>query len=601
MLPANKTSQPLSDNADAAMYQRCFERERRARQQAEAVLEAKSLDLYLKHEELKRINATLEQRIEERTAELADAVKLAENANVAKGEFLAKMSHEIRTPMNGVLGMLEALRVTTLDTRQQEYLKVAHESAETLLGLINDILDFSKIEAGRMSMEQISFDLHQLLNNVLQLWRPRALEKNLELTLQVDPEAHRWLIGDPTRITQILTNLVSNALKFTEKGSITIQCDALTPEDMDPTMLRFIVQDSGIGMTDEVCKRLFTAFEQADGAATSRVYGGTGLGLTICKQLAQLMQGEISVESTPGAGSCFVIVLPFQIGAAPIVQAQTASRPVTINTGIKHHLLVVDDNETNRRVALAVLEHLGFTTSFACDGAEAVDAVKKNHYSLVLMDCHMPVLDGIEATQTIRKWEKETGRQPIPIIAVSASAFQEDRDRCAAVGMNAFVPKPVTLNSIQGVLQEWLPAAPSMEASQPVVATNNHRNENENGNQSTDDFPDHLLDREQYMEMKAITGEQFVSLLEKFCIDARLQITGMRDAVKDNNTEALRKCAHKLKGASATIGAKILSRICHRMEERARAGTIAGADEGIDAISGCLEEVISVIEGLMHK
>jgi signal transduction histidine kinase/DNA-binding response OmpR family regulator len=592
MLPANKTSQPLNDSGDAALYQRCFERERRARQQAEAVLEAKSLDLYLKHEELRRINATLEQRIEERTAELAEAVKLAENANIAKGEFLAKMSHEIRTPMNGVLGMLEALRVTQLDGKQQEYLKVAHESAETLLGLINDILDFSKIEAGRMSMEQINFDLHQVLNNVFQLWRPRALEKNLDLTLTVDPEAHRWLIGDPTRVMQIMSNLVSNALKFTDKGSITIQCDALTPEGIDPTMLRFIVQDTGVGMSEQVCKRLFTAFEQAHGAATSRVYGGTGLGLAICKQLAQLMQGEISVESTPGAGSCFIVVLPFIIGTQPTMQASPIIRSANADKGTQHRLLVVDDNETNRRVALAVLEHLGFETSFACDGAEAVSAVKNGNYSLVLMDCHMPVMDGMEAAQAIREWEKEAGRQALPIIAVSASAFQEDRDRCAAAGMNAFIPKPVTLSSVQTALQEWLPVTAS--TMQQTQSGNTDMTETSNAAS----FPDHLLDHEQFMEMKTVTGDQFAMLFDKFCSDAKLQIAGMRDAVRDNNTEALRKCAHKLKGGSATIGAKILSRICHRMEERARDGHIDGADEGIDAINGCLDEVIAAVASL---
>jgi signal transduction histidine kinase len=307
MLPANKTPDPVED---AALYQRCFERERRARQQAEAVLEAKSLDLFMQHQELLQVNSTLEQRIAARTAELAEAVKQAEKASTTKSEFLAKMSHEIRTPMNGVLGMLEALNVTRLDDKQKELLKVARDSADTLLALINDILDFSKIEAGRMSIESINFDLVNLLENIIQLWTPRATEKNLQLTMQIDRDTPRWLVGDPTRLSQIITNLVSNALKFTSMGQISIQCDMLTPEEMDPCMLRFAVQDTGVGMNPDVCRRLFTAFEQADGAATTRVYGGTGLGLAICKQLAQLMDGEISVESTPGSGSCFMLQQP---------------------------------------------------------------------------------------------------------------------------------------------------------------------------------------------------------------------------------------------------------------------------------------------------
>ena len=589
MLPANKTPEPVDD---AVLYQRCFERERRARQQAEAVLEAKSLDLYLKHEELLRANVTLEQRIEERTQALADAVKQAEKASASKSEFLAKMSHEIRTPMNGVIGMLEALRVTKLDQKQHEFLKLAHESAETLLALINDILDFSKIEAGRMSIESVNFDIHAIFNSVIQLWQPRAQEKQLQLLLQVDAEVPIWLAGDPTRLNQILTNLISNALKFTNSGSILVQCDALTPEGIDPMVLRVTVQDTGIGMSAEVCQRLFTAFEQADGAATARQYGGTGLGLSICRQLAHLMQGEISVESTPEVGSCFTLMLPFGIGTAPVVKTEAvASRQDTSNQA-KHHVLVVDDNETNRRVALAVLDHLGYASSFACDGAEAFQAVQNHSFSLVLMDCHMPIMDGIESTRSIRAWEKETGRLAVPIIAVSASAFQEDRARCKEVGMNDFVPKPVTLNSLKAAIDLWLPAlhAPVGESTDAITA--------ETAAPRSSGLPDHLFDRSQFEEMQMLTGDQFHQLLEKFCTDARLQIQGLREAATNNDAEAARRCAHKLKGSSGTLGAKMLAKICHRMEERARAGNMDGADEAIDVIASCLDEVIEVIQTL---
>jgi len=588
MLPANKTSESVDD---AAVYQRCFERERRARQQAEAVLEAKSLDLYLKHEELLRVNESLEQRIEKRTSELAEAVKQAEKASASKSEFLAKMSHEIRTPMNGVIGMLEALRVTKLDDKQHEFLKVAHESAESLLALINDILDFSKIEAGRMSIERVNFDLHNLLESVLQLWLPRTQEKKLQFSLTIDSEVPRWLLGDSTRLSQVIANLVSNAIKFTSEGSINIQCDALTAKGMDPVMLRFTVQDTGIGMSAQTCKRLFTAFEQAEGAATTRIYGGTGLGLSICKQLAHLMDGEISVESSPGAGSCFMLILPFAIGQAVAVKYEPHAAKPTQHSQIKHHLLVVDDNETNRRVALAVLEHLGYTTSFACDGIEAVAAAQQGNFSLILMDCHMPVMDGFEATQSIRTWERQAGRTPVTIIAVSASAFQEDRDRCAAVGMNDFVAKPVTLNSLKTAIDRWLPK--HMDATEPLPSVQVAAQA-----PTIKVLPDHLFDRDQYEEMKMITGDQFKPLLEKFCADALLQIEGMRDAAASSNAEAMRKCAHKLKGSSGSLGAKMLAKICHRMEERARSGNLEGADEAVDAIASCLDEVIDVIKDL---
>ncbi len=587
MLPANKTSESVDD---AALYQRCFERERRARQQAEAVLEAKSLDLYLKHEELLRVNATLEQRIAERTRELGDAVKQAERASASKSDFLARMSHEIRTPMNGVLGMLEALRITGLNDKQQQYLDIAYESAEALLALINDILDFSKIEAGRLLIESINFDLYNLLSNLLQMWQPHAHDKKLQLALQIDSEVPQWLVGDPTRLNQILTNLISNALKFTSEGKVIIQCDTLTPTGVDPVTLRFTVQDTGIGMTEEVCQRLFTAFEQADGAATSRVYGGTGLGLAICKQLAHLMDGEVSVESAVNVGSCFMLILPIGIGVA-ITSKPEFVAPISLSTNnIKHRILVVDDNETNRRVALAVLEHLGFDTQFACDGKEACDAIQKGNLSLVLMDCHMPVLDGFEATQFIRAWEKETDRSPIPIVAVSASAFQEDRDHCAAVGMNDFVAKPVTLTSLQTAVLRWLPTVPT-ESNLSATNTEDNRN-NDKGNL----FPEHIFDREQFLEMQLITGAQFNPLLEKFCADSMLQIQGMRSALVNDDPEALRKCAHKLKGSAGSIGAKVLSKICQRMEECARAGDIEGANEAIDTTGVCLDEVIEFIK-----
>ncbi len=601
MLPADKTTEPIDE---VALYQRCFERERRARQQAEAVLEAKSLDLYLKHEELLRVNETLEQRIEERTAELAAAVKQAEKASATKSEFLAKMSHEIRTPMNGVLGMLEALQLTALNDKQREYLKIAHDSADTLLALINDILDFSKIEAGRMSLESIHFDLQALLDNVLQLWQPRTLEKNLHLELQVDADVPRWLIGDPTRVSQILTNLVSNAIKFTSTGGITIQCDSLTPAGVDPAMLRFTVQDTGIGMSAQVCSRLFTAFEQAEGAATTRVYGGTGLGLAICKQLTQLMEGEITVESTPGAGSCFTVILPFKPGTAPAVKPDAAITAVTIQpaeTHEQHHqVLVVDDNDTNRRVALAVLEHLGFITVIACDGAEAVQAVKSGKFSLVLMDCHMPLLDGFEATRAIRAWEQDNARKALPIIAVSASAFQEDRDRCAAVGMNDFLSKPVTLTSMQTMMQRWLPVHAAHDkphgaiAASTLAAGKTLHEEYNNGH--SNGLSNDVLDREQLLEMKLVTATQFNSLIERFFADSLLQIQGMRQAASNNDCEALRRCAHKLKGSSGSVGAKALSKRCHHMEERAKAGILDDVDEIISDINASLDEAATIIK-----
>jgi CheY-like chemotaxis protein/HPt (histidine-containing phosphotransfer) domain-containing protein len=283
-------------------------------------------------------------------------------------------------------------------------------------------------------------------------------------------------------------------------------------------------------------------------------------------------------------------VLPFQIGTAAVEDPAVVMN-TSHDANVKHHLLVVDDNETNRRVALAVLDHLGFATSFACDGIEAVEAVKHGNFSMVLMDCHMPNMDGFAATTAIREWEKLQGRPFMPIIAVSASAFQDDRNRCSSVGMNDFVAKPVTLNSLQAAVQRWLPATSITEttisAAHPLAISGD------------DEFPEQLLDRTQFMEMKMITANQFTTLLEKFCADSLLQVQGMRDAALNNNAEAMRKCSHKLKGSSGSIGAKVLSKVCHRMEERARSGNIDGAAEAVDAISVCLDEVIAAIKKLV--
>jgi TMAO reductase system sensor TorS len=583
MFSTDKNHAELDATEERDLLQRRFERERRAREQAEAVLEAKSLDLYQQHQELLRLNAHLEDRVNERTAELALAVQRAEQANSAKGEFLARMSHEIRTPMNGVLGMLEALQSTSLETTQLEYLTVAYSSAESLLSLINDILDYSKIEAGHLGIEAIDFDLRELMVHTVRLWQKKAHDKGVILEAHIDATCPQMLVGDPTRLGQILSNLISNALKFTERGQIEVRI-ACTELDSNGTTLQFTVTDSGIGISAEAIERLFTAFTQADGS-TSRRFGGTGLGLAISRQLARLMGGDLTVSSQLGVGSSFAFRLRFGASIAqstpriPDSPQQPASAYRIDQLNRKLRVLVVDDNSTNRKVAQAILQRLGVESEYAEDGFQGIAAVKSGAFDVILMDCHMPQCDGFEATHAIRRWEHLEGRKPLPIIAVSASAFQEDRDRCAAAGMNHFVAKPVNINAVRDALELAITAAISdpgtMRANDALSPT-----------PEDDAMPNNvkLFDHDQLNEMRALVGDSFARFVDDFDQGAIAQLALMRQSVASNDAAEMKRSAHRLKGTAATFGAIALSRECHEMEVIGLSGKLANAARQLASI-----------------
>ncbi|HYM35517.1 MAG TPA: ATP-binding protein, partial [Steroidobacteraceae bacterium] len=352
---------------------------------------AKSLDAGDTHiaapEDAPRPIARMADSLNASMSKVRDAESQAQAASVAKGEFLARVSHEIRTPMNGVMGMMEALLNTPLTEEQSDYLRAAYASADSLLRLINDLLDCSKIEAGKMTIESIDFDLESLAHQIVQLWERRADEKGVTLSAYIDPSAPKWLRGDPMRLGQILGNLVSNALKFTPQGTVDIRIDVVD-QQIDSVALRFSVADTGIGIEPEAKARLFTPFTQADGS-TSRRFGGTGLGLAICHELVKLMGGgAIKLDSAVGRGSQFEFTLPFQRAAGRVPQSTTKSNAASLaNTG---KILVVDDNDTNRKVLVVMLRRLGLDCESACDGFEAINDVQTREFSLVLMDCHMP-------------------------------------------------------------------------------------------------------------------------------------------------------------------------------------------------------------------
>ncbi len=370
----------------------------------------------------------------------------AESASRAKSEFLANMSHEIRTPMNGVLGMVQLLEDTPLTAEQADLLRTLKNSAHYLLGLLNDILDLSKIEAGKMTLEQIPLSLHELAREAVALFGGRASEKGIVLHTQLDPKAAEWVLGDPVRLRQIVANFISNAIKFTEQGEVRL---IILPSPTYPQGVWIGVQDTGIGIPAERLESLFEAFTQAD-SSTTRKYGGTGLGLTISKKLAEMMGGRIGVESEPGVGSMFYVDLPLPATQPPqaLPEATSEELPEAFPGA---RVLLVEDNEVNRKVAVRLLTKLQVEVDTAVNGLEAVQKASENAYDLILMDCQMPEMDGYEATRVLRKQGIST-----PIVALTANALEGDREKCLACGMNDYLSKPIQAEKLRETLAQWL-------------------------------------------------------------------------------------------------------------------------------------------------
>ena len=499
------------------------------------------------------IQAIMRDVSERRAAEAAKeaAREAALQMAHAKSGFIANVSHEIRTPMHGILGMSGLLLKTPLDGQQREYVATLRSSAEGLLTIINDILDFSKIEAGKLAIEQVAFSPAALAQGVATLFQARALEKNLHLRLTLPDAPPAALLGDPTRIRQILLNLVDNAIKFTHQGEVELRAAFETVEGAVNCL--FTVRDSGIGMSAETQARLFQAFSQAD-SSTTRRYGGTGLGLAVSSQLAELMGGQLTVESEPGAGSRFTLALRLPATTLPLVELPAQQAAIQL----QGRILVVEDHPVNQKMLAHQLREMGLQYAVAASGAQALDMLEKETFDLVLMDWQMPEMDGLDATRQIRRLPTDV--RHIPVVALTANANADFREVCLTAGANDYLSKPYTEAALAALLKQWLPQAGPAAPRVPLL-----------------DLP---ALHARYPGNPGLVND----LAAVFASTTEASLAALKRAIGQGHAESCRREAHALKGAAASVMATAIQQGAARIESSVQRGDFAGAAAELAAL-----------------
>jgi signal transduction histidine kinase/HPt (histidine-containing phosphotransfer) domain-containing protein/ActR/RegA family two-component response regulator len=509
----------------------------------------------------------------------------AEAANRTKSEFLANMSHEIRTPMNGILGMTDLALEADSPEEKQEYLQIVKTSAEALLGIINDILDFSKIEAGKLVVEQLPIDLPKTVRDTVNTLSLRAQQKGLKFSCNMAPDVPRFVVSDPTRLRQVLLNLLGNAVKFTDQGEVSV-CLAINQRINNHATLHFSVRDSGIGIPAEKIGQIFEAFAQAD-ASTTRKYGGTGLGLSITSRLVELMGGCIGVESKPGQGSTFHFGMTVEV--VDTMDDQEASSKTSLPLPTANNILkvlLVEDNPVNQKLAQLLLEKWGHQVTLAENGQEAIKYIHTGAYfDIILMDMQMPVMGGMEATQSIRAREAELGEPPRYIVAMTANAMQGDRESCLQAGMNDYIAKPINKNELAAKLnarstapQTEIGRLAALQYAEPAVP------------------PAQSFDYSG--AVKSMDAEIIEIISPAFLENYTGELAALRKAINNNDTAEATRRAHGLKGNLAAFGALPAQRYAAEIEVIAKNGNLSFPD---GMLAGLFEETEKLAHALRYS